>query len=70
MAEYMGCDRFRELWLEIDQYHLNYLEADESPRKLDEMRKLEGIALTIVFSRFNNRYSLTEIYVPDTVLFY
>lgn len=39
----MGCDRFRELWLEIDQYHLNYLEADESPRKIDELRKLEGI---------------------------
>lgn len=42
MAEYLGCDRFRELWLEIDQYHLNYLEADESPRKIDELRKLEG----------------------------
>lgn len=39
----MGCDRLRDLWLEIDQYHLNYLEADESPRKVDELRKLEGI---------------------------
>lgn len=40
-----GCllrDRLEELWLHIDQLHLTYLEADESPRKLDEKKRLEG----------------------------
>lgn len=40
-----GCllrDRLEELWLHIDQLHLTYLEADESPRKLDEKKRLEA----------------------------
>ncbi|XP_075217462.1 PUB and ZnF_RBZ domain-containing protein tamozhennic [Lycorma delicatula] len=40
-----GCllrDRLEELWLHIAQLHLTYLEADESPRKLDEKKRLEA----------------------------
>lgn len=40
-----GCllrDRLEELWLHIDQLHLTYLQADESPRKLEEKKRLEG----------------------------
>ena len=31
-----------ELWLRIDQLHLNYLKAEESTKKIDIRKKLEG----------------------------
>ncbi len=31
-----------DLWLKIDQLHLNYLKAEESTKKLDIRKKLEG----------------------------
>ena len=31
-----------ELWLKIDQYHLNYLKAEEGVKKLEIRKKLEG----------------------------
>lgn len=41
-VDYMMRDRIRELWQQIDHLHLNYLQTDESPRKIDEKKKLEG----------------------------
>lgn len=31
-----------ELWLKIDQLHLNYLRAEENTKKFDIRKKLEG----------------------------
>jgi len=42
MAEYLIRDRLRDLWHQIDEHHLSYLQADESPRKIEEKKRLEG----------------------------
>ncbi|XP_067004608.2 protein tamozhennic [Anabrus simplex] len=42
MTDYMHRDRLRELWMQIDQLHLSYLQADESPNKIDQRLKLES----------------------------
>uniref|UniRef100_A0A1B6D5H0 RanBP2-type domain-containing protein n=1 Tax=Clastoptera arizonana TaxID=38151 RepID=A0A1B6D5H0_9HEMI len=42
MAEYMVRDRMHDLWQQIEHQHLSYLHADESPRKLDEKKRLDG----------------------------
>ena len=31
-----------DLWLKIDQHHLNYLKAEEGTKKLDIQKKLDG----------------------------
>lgn len=41
-VDYMMRDRIGELWQQIDHLHLNYLQTDESPRKIDEKKRLEG----------------------------
>ncbi|XP_054277296.1 uncharacterized protein LOC128996182 [Macrosteles quadrilineatus] len=43
-VDYMVRDRIglRDLWAQIDHLHLNYLQADESPRKIDERKRLEA----------------------------
>ena len=33
-----------DLWLRIDQLHLNYLKAEENHRKIEIRKKLEGKA--------------------------
>jgi len=38
----MCSDRTSELWLKIDQMHIKYLQAEETPAKLDIRKKLEG----------------------------
>uniref|UniRef100_A0A1B6G7C1 RanBP2-type domain-containing protein n=1 Tax=Cuerna arida TaxID=1464854 RepID=A0A1B6G7C1_9HEMI len=41
-ADYMVRDRIQDLWQQIDRLHLTYLHTDESPRKIDEKKRLEG----------------------------
>jgi len=36
-------DRTSELWLEIDQLHLKYLQHEDNVSKIDHRRKLEGL---------------------------
>nr|CAH7714594.1 unnamed protein product [Callosobruchus chinensis] len=36
-------DRLNELWMELEQCHLSYLELEESPEKIEQRNKLEGI---------------------------
>ena len=31
-----------DLWLKIDQLHLNFIKAEESTRKIDIRKRLEG----------------------------
>ncbi|KAJ8935433.1 hypothetical protein NQ314_012853 [Rhamnusium bicolor] len=38
---YSPHDRFYELWREIENCHLSYLEMEESPEKIDQRNKLE-----------------------------
>ena len=45
-----------DLWLKIDQLHLNYLKADDSAAKLDIRKKLEG--KTIPKLSFSNLHGL------------
>ena len=35
-------DQTADLWLRIDQLHLNYLKSENNTRKLDIRKKLEG----------------------------
>ena len=35
-------NRTAELWLKIDQLHLKFLQAEETPAKLDTRKRLEG----------------------------
>ncbi|XP_049963535.1 protein tamozhennic isoform X1 [Schistocerca serialis cubense] len=42
MADFLLHDRVRELWMQIDQLHLSYLQTDESLYKLEQREKLEG----------------------------
>ena len=35
-------DQTAELWLKIDQLHLNFLKAEENTRKIDIRKRLEG----------------------------
>lgn len=37
-----GLEQTADLWLKIDQLHLNYLKSEDGPKKLDIRRKLEG----------------------------
>ena len=39
----MSENRTAELWLKIDQLHLKFLQAEETPAKLEIRKKLEGI---------------------------
>ena len=38
----MSPDQTADLWLKIDQLHLNYLKSEENTQKLDIRKKLEG----------------------------
>lgn len=55
-VDYMVRDRIglRDLWAQIDHLHLNYLQADESPRKIDERKRLEGKQLRPMLYRLLN----------------
>jgi len=47
----MSENRTAELWLKIDQLHLKFLQAEETPAKLEIRKKLEGLVaeyLTLV----------------------
>ena len=39
----MSENRTAELWLKIDQLHLKFLQAEETPAKLEIRKKLEGM---------------------------
>lgn len=43
MDNYYVQDRLQALWHKIDTLHLCYLEMEESPQKLDQRTKLEGM---------------------------
>jgi len=34
-----------DLWLQIDKLHLSYLQTEESPERIEQKRKLEGIKI-------------------------
>lgn len=36
-------DKLQEISMKLEQSHLAYLQTDDSPLKLDQRRKLEGI---------------------------
>ncbi len=36
-------DQTADLWLRIDQLHLNYLKSENNTKKLDIRKKLEGM---------------------------
>ena len=38
----MSPDQTADLWLKIDQLHLNYLKSEENTNKLEIRKKLEG----------------------------
>lgn len=38
-----GKDKLHEISMKLEQSHLAYLQTDDSPLKLDQRRKLEGI---------------------------
>ena len=39
----MTPDQTADLWLKIDQLHLNYLKSEENTSKLEIRKKLEGM---------------------------
>jgi len=39
----MSDNRTADLWLKIDQLHLKFLQAEETPAKLEIRKKLEGL---------------------------
>ena len=41
--------RTADLWLKIDQHHLNYLKAEDGPKKLSIRKKLEGKYFVDIF---------------------
>ena len=41
----MTPDQTADLWLKIDQLHLNYLKSEENTSKLEIRKKLEGTSL-------------------------
>lgn len=41
-TDYTLRNRTRDLWEQIEHLHLTYLETDESLRKIDERKRLEG----------------------------
>lgn len=43
MAEYFMYDRLQELWNQINELHLTYLDTEDSPQKIEQRNKLEGI---------------------------
>jgi hypothetical protein len=44
-VDYLVRDRIQDLSTLIDHLHLNYLQTDESPRKIDEKKRLEGMKI-------------------------
>ena len=42
-------DQTADLWLKIDQFHLNYLKSDETTKKIDIRKKLEGKSFSNLF---------------------
>lgn len=45
MAEYLTQDRLSELKRHINQLHYSYLETEETPQKIDQRQKLEGMCV-------------------------
>ena len=45
----MSPDQTADLWLKIDQLHLNYLKSEENTNKLEIRKKLEGEYIIIVW---------------------
>ena len=43
----MTPDQTADLWLKIDQLHLNYLKSEENTSKLEIRKKLEGMCIKI-----------------------
>ena len=42
-----------DLWLQIDKIHLSCLQTEESPQKIDQVRKLKGKSMFKYFVLFN-----------------
>lgn len=51
MAHYFphAHDRLQELWQQIHQLHLTYLDTEDSPQKIEQRNKLEGIYIIKLF---------------------
>ena len=47
----VSVDQTADLWLKIDQHHLNYLKSDETTKKIDIRKKLES-KLNILFVKW------------------
>lgn len=45
MAEYLIHGKLQEFWQQIDHLHLSYLDTEDSPQKIDQRNKLEGISI-------------------------
>lgn len=40
----VNLEMINELWLQIDKLHLSYLQTEESPDRIEQKKKLEGMA--------------------------
>ena len=51
----MSPDQTADLWLKIDQLHLNYLKSEENTNKLEIRKKLEG---ELILCEKTNRFCM------------
>jgi len=49
MSDFVPCDIQQDLWEEILQRHWTFLETEESIKKLEDRKKLEGNKQSIAF---------------------
>ena len=45
-------DQTADLWLRIDQLHLNYLKSENNTKKLDIRKKLEGKKIEVKILKY------------------
>lgn len=64
----MSPDQTADLWLKIDQLHLNYLKAEENTSKLEIRKRLEGKARNDLLLGLSSEVSETNCCFQDTFI--
>ena len=64
----MSPDQTADLWLKIDQLHLNYLKAEENTSKLEIRKRLEGKTRNDLRSGISCEVSETNCCFQDTFI--
>ena len=64
----MSPDQTADLWLKIDQLHLNYLKAEENTSKLEIRKRLEGKTRNDLLLGLSSEVSETNCCFQDTFI--